>query len=262
MYAKQRRFATDLAKKAGKITQRGFKLGMKSWYKKDKTVVTKANVQISQMVIRSVKKTFKDQSVLGEDGLDSAKKASKVWVCDPLNGTLMFMHGVPNCAFSLAYVEEGRPVVGVVFDPFTNRMFQAVKGKGAYLNGKRIYVSTKSDVKYSLMGLSCWKEKNSFANISDLYRKMINEGVDIFDLGSITYHGMLVAAGQFEGSVHPSIAPHNSAALKIIVEEAGGKVTDLFGEDQRYDQKIKGCIISNGLVHGELVKFVRASIYS
>jgi myo-inositol-1(or 4)-monophosphatase len=260
--SKERKFAIELAKKAGKIMQRDFKVGMKSWYKKDKTVVTKADVQINHMVIRSIRKMFPEHSVLAEEESDMSKKSSKVWVCDPLDGTLMFMHGVPNCVFSLAYVEDGKPVIGVVFDPFTNRMFYAEKGKGAYLNGKRIYVSTKSDIKYSSIGLCCWKDRGAFADITDIYKKLVkDETADVFDIGSITYLGVLVAAGQFEASIHPATAPHDSAALKIIVEEAGGRVTDLFGDEQRYDQKIKGCIISNGLVHGELVKLVRSSIY-
>jgi myo-inositol-1(or 4)-monophosphatase len=258
--SKERKFAVDIAKKAGKIMQRDFKTGMKSWYKKDKIAVTKANIQISSMVARSVKKNFHDHSILLEE--DESKKTGRVWVCDPLNGTLMFIHGVPNCVFSLACVENGRPVVGVIYDPFINRMFYAEKGKGAFLNGKKIHVSTKSDIKYSLMGLSCWKERGSFADITDLYKKLIRETVDVIDMGSVAYHGMLVAAGQFEASIHPSISANSSAAIKIIVEEAGGKVTDLFGDEQRYDGKIKGCIISNGLVHEELVKIVRASIYS
>jgi myo-inositol-1(or 4)-monophosphatase len=260
--SKERKFAIDMAKKAGKIIQRDFKLGMKSWYKKDKTVVTKTDVQINKIIMRSVKKMFPDHSILAEEGSDMSKKSSKVWVCDPIDGTLMFLHGVPTCVFSLALVIDGRPVLGVVYDPFTNRMFYAEKGKGSYLNGKRIFVSTKSDLKYSLMGICCWKDKGAFTDISDLYKKLIKENVDVLDLGSIAYLGVLVAAGQFEASVHPASASHDSASLKILVEEAGGKVTDLFGDEQRYDQKIKGCIISNGLVHEELSKIVRSSVYS
>ncbi len=260
-YAKERRFAIAVAKNAGKVIQRDFKMGMKSWYKKDKTVVTNTDIKINRMVTRLVKRTFKGHSILAEEGSDPAL-GNKVWVCDPLDGTLMFLHGVPTCVFSLAFLEEGKPMVGVIFDPFTNRLFWAEKGKGAYLNGKRINVSTKSDIKYSLMAMTCWKERGAFANISDLYRKLINENVNVIDMFSIAYTGVLVAAGQFEASVHPATASHDSAALKIIVEEAGGKVTDMFGEDQRYDKKIKGCIISNGLVHEELAKIVRASLYS
>jgi myo-inositol-1(or 4)-monophosphatase len=262
MHSKERRFAVDLAKKAGKIIQRDFKLGMKSWYKKDKTTITKADIQINRMVMRSVKKAFPEHSFLDENENAASKKSDKVWMCEPLDGTLMFTHGIPTCVFSMAFVEDGKPVVGVIYDPFANRLFYAEKGRGAYLNGKRINVSTKTDIKYALMGMSCWKDRGSFANISELYRKLIQENVDVLDIPSVAYLGILVAAGQFEASVHPATTPRGSAALKVIVEEAGGKVTDLFGDEQRYDQKIKGCIISNGLVHSELVKIVRSSIYS
>ncbi len=260
-YAKERRFAVEIAKKAGRVIQRDFKLGMKSWYKKDKTVVTNTDVRINRMVVSQVRKAFKGHTVLGEEASDPSIN-NKVWVCDPLDGTLMFLHGIPACAFSLAYVEDGKPVVGVIFDPFTNRLFWAEKGKGAFLNGKKINVSTKSDIKYSLMGMTCWKDRGAFTNITDLYKKLINDDVSVIDMFSIAYTGVLVAAGQIEASVHPATASHDSAALKVIVEEAGGKVTDLFGEEQRYDRKIKGCIISNGLVHAELAKIVRSSLYS
>lgn len=260
--SKEKKFAIDMAKKAGKIIQKDFKLGMKSWYKKDKNVVTKTDIKINSMVMRSVKRMFKEHSVLSEEQSDMTNKSSKVWVCDPLDGTLMFTHGVPLCVFSLAYVVDGRPILGAIFDPFANRLFFAEKGKGAYLNGKRIYVSTKTDIKYSLMGVSIWKERGAFANISELYKKLIDQDVSVLDTLSITYLGTLVAAGQFEACVHPATTSRDSAALKIIVEEAGGKVTDLFNEEQRYDGKIKGCIISNGLVHEELSKIVRSSVYS
>ncbi|MBN2202879.1 MAG: inositol monophosphatase [Candidatus Aenigmarchaeota archaeon] len=261
-YAKERRLAIDLAKKSGKIIQRGFKLGMKSWYKEDKTVVTKADIKINNMVLRSIKKAFPGHSVISEEKSNIVENNEKTWVCDPIDGTLMFLRGVPSCVFSLAYLEEGKPKLGVVFDPFMNRMFHAVIAKGAFLNRKRINVSTKTDLKYSVVGLSCWKERGAFADISDIYRKLLQNTADLFDLGSTAYQGMLVASGHFEGSIHPATSPYDSAALKIIVEESGGKMTNLFGEDQRYDQKIKGCVISNGLVHKELVEIARSSLYS
>jgi myo-inositol-1(or 4)-monophosphatase len=261
MYYEEKRLAISLAKRAGRMMKENFKLGMKSWSKSDETMVTNTDIVINQMVIEAIKEKFPEHDILSEEASDTAKKSSKVWVCDPLDGTLMFMHGIPNCVFSLAFLEDGKPVFGVIYDPFTKRMFSAEIGKGAFLNGEKIRVSIKAELKYAPIGICCWKERGAMMSLTKAYKNLIDDNAaDVFDIGSIAYLGTLVAAGEFSASIHPATSPHDSAALKVIVEEAGGTVTNLFGNEQRYDGKINGCIISNGLIHDKLVRIVKKSI--
>lgn len=237
-------FAIDLAKQAGQNIRDGFVLGIKKEWKADHTPVTAVDLKNNQLVLDAVAKTFPDHSVLAEEGSNIIKNSKYTWVCDPVDGTVPFSHGIPTCVFSLALVEDGVPVLGVIYDPFLDRMFVAELGSGAFLNGKKISVNKKDlsrgVIAWSNRGMSEVKER--FPNLS------------IICLWCICYEGVLVASGELQACFYNYVNAHDIAALKVIVEEAGGKVTDRFGNEQRYDGPIKGALISNGLVHNQLIE--------
>lgn len=252
------RFALSLAKQASSLIKKNFTLSMKKQWKDDNSPVTATDLEINQLVIEAVKKKFPEHAVLGEE--DSLKRvaADYVWVCDPIDGTIPFAHGVPTCVFVLALVHKGRSIFGVVSDPFLNRVFSAWKNGGSWLNGQRCRVSRQKVLKNSLLGVAHWKLAPF--NLSHLAARLSDLDVKIMNVGSIAYLSALVAGGEFVGTVYAGDTPYETAALKIIVEEAGGLVTDLFGEDQRYDQAIKGHIVSNGYVHDSLLRIVRMAM--
>ncbi|KKP88083.1 hypothetical protein A2456_00315 [Candidatus Nomurabacteria bacterium RIFOXYC2_FULL_36_19] len=252
-----KRFAIDLAKQAGKIIRNDFKLGMKKKWKANNTPLTKTDLIINQLVIDSVKQTFPNHSILSEEGNDFSEKSDYVWVCDPLDGTIPFSHGIPVCAFSLALVYKGESILGVVYDPFMDRMFFAEKGKGAFMNEKKISVSPRDTLKHSLLSVVHWN--NAPFDFSRLAVVLKNEGVRISNI-SIAYMGALTAAGEFVGTIFPGNQPNDTAALKVLVEEAGGKVTNIFGNEQRYDRPIKGHLVTNGLLHTALLKLIQKHV--
>lgn len=248
-------FAIGLARQAGKIIETNFLLGMKKEWKADNTPITETDIAINNLVITSVKKEFPCHSVLAEEGDDFSDKSEFVWVCDPVDGTIPFSHGVPTCVFSLALVQNGKSILGVVYDPFMDRLFFAEKNKGAFLNNKKISVSSNTNIKNSLLGICYWKEAQfDFSPLVEILKK---ESAKIMDVISITYMGALVSNGEFAGTIFPGNKSHDTAALKVIVEEAGGKVTDIFGNEQRYDREIKGHLITNGFLHKELVDIIK-----
>ncbi|MDR1032910.1 MAG: inositol monophosphatase, partial [Candidatus Nomurabacteria bacterium] len=125
-------FARRLAYAAGGVMLKYFRLGGGiSHYKEDNTIVTKADTEINQMVIDRVRATYPGHGVYGEEDSFGRDK-NELWVCDPIDGTNMFARGVPVAVFSLAFVVDGEPVMGVVYDPFTDRLYTAVKGEGAF----------------------------------------------------------------------------------------------------------------------------------
>lgn len=248
-------FAIDLAKRAGEIMRQNFKLGMSVEYKSDKSIVTEADIAINKMVIDKVKEEFPGHDILGEEESDIQANSEYLWVCDPIDGTSPFSHGVPTCAFSLALVKNGESIVGVCYDPFLDRMVFAEKNKGATLNNIDISVSnTQKPQENGLIDICSFIRARY--QLWPLYETFAKLGVRTSKLGSIVYPGMLVACGEATAAIFPHTGCHDIAALKIIVEEAGGKVTDLFGNEQRYDQAIKGAIVSNGKIHDLLVKEV------
>jgi len=245
-------FAIKLAKQAGKIIKDNFTSNMKKEWKSDNTPVTETDLKINQLVIDAVKKHFPTHSIIAEEGSYKVDNSEYSWVCDPVDGTIPFSHGIPTCAFSLALVKNGAPILGVIYDPFIDRLFFAEKGKGAFLNNKKIHVSTTSDFDKSLIGLTAGKKDSLeiFEKLTDLKARVVGHW-------SIVYPGMLVATGDLIATIGRKLSVWDVAALKIIVEEAGGKVTSLLGEEQRYDGEIKGCLITNGEVHNKIVETIK-----
>jgi len=130
--------------------------------------------------------------------------------------------------------------------------------EGAMLNNEPIRVSERTMVKESLIGIVYWK--NAPFDFSQFTEVIRNEQAKIMVIASIAYMASLVACGEFVATLFPGDRPHDSAALKIIIEEAGGRVTDVYGNEQRYDRAIQGHIASNGVLHDQFVELVRNTV--
>lgn len=251
-------FAKEIAYQAGKIMLNYFKGDNGASYKYDQTIVTKADKEINEYLIRRVKETFPTHSVDGEE--EQFGDSKYVWVCDPVDGTAMYARHIPVAVFSLALVVEGKSQVGVVYDPFTDNLYSAIKGKGAYRNDVKIHVNDIAlDDMRSMSHFDMWPAAEY--QIYDAIKKL-GEKTYFIGVGSIIRACMCVANGDFNLAVFPGTKHKNCdiAAVKVIVEEAGGKVTNLFGEEQRYDTDIKGAIVSNGLVHEEVIETIKKYI--
>jgi len=237
---------------------RHFSSRIKKSYKLDHSPVTKADLDINKLVIQGIKRHFPMHDVLGEEESHLVNSSEYAWVCDPIDGTIPYSYGIPVSVFSLALTHHGKPILGIVYDPFQKKIFFAEKGKGTTLNGKKIHVSPKKELEHAFIGMDWWWHTKY--DFTSLYPTLQSKNVHLINLGSITHMAALVASGQLQATIFPGRKSHDTAAVKIIVEEAGGKVTDLFGEEQRYDQDIRGHIVSNGFLHQKLVKLVRDHI--
>ena len=248
-------FAKDIANKAKEIMLKYFDEKNNSNYKQDNTIVTKADTEINEYLINRVKDTFPTHSVDGEE--ESFGKSEYTWVCDPIDGTAMYARHIPVAVFSLALVVSGNPIIGVVYDPFTDSLYSAIKGKGAYKNDEKINVN---DINFndmrSVSHYDMWS--NSQYNIYDAIKELGSKTY-MLSIGSIARACMCIASGEFNLAIFPGKKHKNCdiAAAKVIVEEACGKVTSLFGDEQRYDTDIDGAIISNGIVHKEAIDTIK-----
>lgn len=251
-------FAVKLARQAGQMMLEHFTLGSQVNFKEGYSPVTETDIKINTLVIEEVKKQFPEHGVLAEEESYMNSHPEYIWVCDPIDGTIPYSHGVPIATFSLALTLNGTPILGVVLDPFQNRLFVAEKGNGATLNNRPIHVSRSVDFGKAIIVYESWARAKYDVLPTIKYLAGLDTKNIIFC--SVIYGGMMVAAGEFMAVIFPGIYPHDSATMKIIVEEAGGKVTDLFGNEQRYDQETKGAIVSNGAVHEQLIKIVGETI--
>ena len=184
--------------------------------------------------------------------------ANYKWVCDPVDGTAMYARHIPVAVFSLALVIDGKPHIGVVYDPFTDSLYTAIKDKGSFKNGVKLQVNdfALEDMR-SVSNFDAWPEAphNLIEAIKELGKKTY-----FVSIGSVIRACMCVANGEFNVSIFPGTKHKNCdiAAVKVIVEEAGGKVTDIFGNEQRYDRDINGAVISNGKIHDEVINVLKA----
>lgn len=254
-YDTELEFAKKLARAAGEIMRRNFVAGSVREWKEDTTPVTVTDTVINRLVIEKVAETFPDHNVVGEE--ESRQGSSDMtWVCDPVDGTMPFSHGLPISTFSLALTADGRPVLGVVYDPFMDRLFYAATGQGAFLNDQKITVSDNG-LQNALIDAEGFPSTKPVLDAGpELVSKLRAKGANVVSLWSIILPTALVAAGELTATIFNVTKPEDGAAIKVIVEEAGGCVTDLFGNEQRYDRPVRGFIASNGTVHDELVELL------
>ncbi len=247
--------AVDLATKAGEVMRKNFTTNMKKEWKDEHSPVTETDLAINEMALRDIKERFPSHSILSEEGDDFSAKSEYVWICDPIDGTHNFSHGIPTATFALALCREGTPILGIIYDPFLNRLFSAEKGLGAFLNGKPIKVSNHAVLKSTIIGMGKIKKiRNLFPVMEEGY----GHGVSFITGLSIHYMSSLVAAGEFAASFFGGTAPHDMTATAVIVTEAGGRVTDLDGNvPERYDRDMEGQLCSNGIIHDELLGLLR-----
>ncbi len=257
MYDEHLVFAKSVALEAGEVMLKYFGTVMDNEQKEDDTIVTVADKEINTMVINRVNEIYSDHAVIGEE--ESRHKDTKhAWVCDPIDGTNPFAMSLAVSVFSLAYVYDGEPLVGVIYDPFAKRLFWACKGGGAYVNDEPLSVSTDNFIPGARVNFDWWA-KAEFDILPKLTQLSKDTGVYLLSPGSTTHMAALVAQGDFVASIFCGTKGKcmDIAAAKVIVEEAGGKVTDMYGHDQRYDGDINGAIVSNGVVHEQLVNLMK-----
>ncbi len=246
--------ALDLAQRSGEVMRKNFKLGMKKEWKDDRSPVTETDTAINEMILKEIKARYPDHSILSEEGSDHDEAHEYVWICDPVDGTHNFSHGIPTATFALALLYKRQAVLGVILDPFEYRLYSAEKGKGAFLNGKPMRVSASTSLKKTLIGMGKTRSiKNMFPVMDELYQR----GVSMITGLSIHYLSALVASGEFSASIFGGSSAHDMTPAKIIVEEAGGRVSDLYGNTpSRFDQDMPGQLCSNSGVHDELLSIL------
>ena len=252
-------FAKKLAKDAEAIALKYFGFETETTWKEDNTPLTKADTEINDLIIKRINETFPAHSIYGEEKSLIKDGSKYIWVCDPIDGTYAFSCGLPIFVFSLAVVDQstGQPVLGLVNDPVMKNMYWAVKGGGAFRNDIKIFTSKNDTLTNTYLNSGASGRTVGFSNLP-LMKLLSEKKCLVLRYPSFIYGGIQVANGKYVGAVLYTKAGHDVAALKIITEEAGGKVTDLNGDERRYDQDGLGCIISNGILHEEILECVKA----
>jgi len=239
--------AMDVVREAGGILRKNVRETGEIFFKGAVNLVTKSDTESQELIFRRLSSLFPGHDFLAEEGLAALSGAEFRWVFDPLDGTTNFAHKFPVFCVSLGLEHRGRLVCGVVFDPMRDEMFWGERGGGAFQNGERIRVSTVNDLDKSLLATGfSYDIRETKTNISQFNRFLLrSQGVR--RCGSAALDLCYVACGRLEGFWEMKLSPWDTAAGALIVEEAGGRVSDFGGRPVNiYHPEV---VASNRLVH-------------
>ncbi|MFA5779248.1 MAG: inositol monophosphatase family protein [Elusimicrobiota bacterium] len=240
---------------AGKILKKYYLESFKIEYKGTRNPVTAADKNSEKAIIKILGKKFPDIDFLCEEscGEINRRKNGLVWIIDPLDGTVNFIHKLPVFSISLALYDGNKALFGIVYNPISGEFFHAIKSKGAYFNGKKIGVSKINDLKHSLVvtGFPYDYEKRQ-KSVDEKFRKFCLNVEGLRRLGSASIDMCYVACGWFDGFWEEGLKPWDVAAGAIIVKEAGGNVTDFAGEDNYLFGET--LVASNSKIHNQMVE--------
>ena len=221
-------------------------------------LVTEADHASDKAIQDVIKKAFPDHGIISEETAEVISESEYKWIIDPIDGTINFANGIPICCVSIGLEHNGKMLMGAVYNPILKEFFFAEKGKGATLNGKKISVSNKDDVLRSCLVTGFpYTYLDQPNGPLQAFERLIRRGIPVRRLGSAAIDLCWVAAGRFDGFYEHQLNAWDSAAGFIIVEEAGGKVTDLNGDT--YSPYQPGIIATNGFLHDELVEWVKGN---
>ena len=218
-------------------------------------LVTEADHASEKAILDVIKKEFPGHYILSEEAGEIIQDSSYKWIIDPIDGTVNFAHSIPLCCVSIAVEYNGEIVLASVYNPIMNELFFAEKGKGSTLNDKQIRVSKKQNVINACLVTGF---PYTYLDVPNgplqIFEKLIRKGIPVRRLGSAATDLCWVAAGRFDGFYEHKLQAWDSAGGYLIVEEAGGKVTDFKGN--KFSPYQPHILATNGEIHDEMLAVI------
>ncbi len=244
----------QISKEAGEIIREGFGTNFSVEYKTNLSdYVTAVDKKSEAAIIEFIKKEFPTHAVLAEESGEHKSTSDYLWVIDPLDGTSNFAHGLPIFAVSIGLQKNGETICGVVYDVMRDEIYSSEKGSGSFRNGQKLQVSTNDDLRKSMLvtGFPYDIQDNPDFAI-ERFSAFLKTSSAVRRLGSAAIDMCYVAAGVFDGFWEVHLHPWDICAGKLIVEEAGGVVTNFTGEV--IDIYSKQILATNGKVQKRMVE--------
>lgn len=229
--------AKRCALKAGEILREGFNRPKHIEYKGMGDPVTEFDRRSEDLIVGMIRERFPDHAILAEESTDVKSSSGVRWIIDPLDGTVNFTHSVPLIAVSIAAEVDGRITAGVIYNPILNDLYEAAEGHGAYHNGRRIRVSAIDTPAKSLVITGFPYRRDRVEEVISPMRLFIEKYEAFRRLGSAAVDMAYIAAGKGEGFYEEGLKPWDTAAGCVIVREAGGIVTDFYGNEYRPENR-------------------------
>ncbi len=223
--------AIEASETAGNIIVKRFRTISSIRYKGKDNPVTDVDLLAEETIVDIISRQFPEHNILSEEVHTVDRGSRYTWVIDPLDGTMNFTMGIPLVAVSVALALDDIPLLGAIYDPIRKEMFTAVHGKGALLNGKLIAVSKKQRLQDAVVGLDLGYDDAARQRALETAVSIRPQIQTLRVIGSAVLGLCYVACGRFDVYFHPSIYPWDIMAAAVLITEAGGKVTDLYGEE-------------------------------
>ena len=220
-------------------------------FKGEIDIVTEADRMSEALILSAISRQYPDHDILSEES-DATLKGSRFrWIIDPLDGTTNYAHGYPVFCVSIALERDGEVCLGAVFNPMLDEMFTAEKGIGSFLNGRRLRVSATENLSHGLLATGFpYDIRESKDNNINYFIEMAKRARAVRRAGSAALDLAYVAAGRFDGFWELKLQPWDTAAGSLLVREAGGLVTDLFGTP--FSLLSLHVLASNGILHEDM----------
>jgi myo-inositol-1(or 4)-monophosphatase len=246
----------DVIERAGDILLDGMHRDVKANYKGKSDIVTEIDLKSELFLKEELLKIFKGYKIVAEETANKLVDDSRVIYIDPLDGTTNYYHKFPFFAISVAVYNDGLPIEAAIYNPYYKELFVASKGEGAFLNGKKLCVSNKKVLEESLIvtGFTSGVIQKEGKHLVEILKKISESSHGIRRIGSAALDLCYVAMGVFEGFYEKGLKPWDVAAGKLIVTEAGGKISDIDGEKHEVDSGF--IVATNGLIHEELLSIL------
>jgi myo-inositol-1(or 4)-monophosphatase len=250
--------AIDAARAGGAIVRDGFDRGVTAHYKRRFDPVTEIDHASEAAVLSIISERRPDDAILAEES-GGTIPGGRLWVVDPLDATVNFVHGIPHVAVSVGLWEDDRPLAGVIYDPLRDECFSAAAGQGAHLNGRRLSVSETDELDRSVTATGFPYDHGDYPDeYAAVLEAVLGSVNGIRRFGSAALDLAWVAAGRYEGYWELGLQPWDQAAGILIVREAGGRVTDFNGDDSVPATPM--VLASNGLVHDALREIIEPAL--
>ncbi len=238
---------------AGKILRDSYGKKIKISNKGVIDLITEIDQRSEDYLVNAIKSRFPNHRVITEESGIILGDENQAWYIDPLDGTVNYAHGVPIFSVSIAYVDNGKVELGGIYDPMHKEYFYASRGGGAWLNGHKLVVSNAKNLDQSLLVTGFpYDVRTNPNNNMDHYVNLGLKSRGVRRLGSAAIDMAYVAAGRFDGFWEISIFGWDIAAGSLIVKEAGGKVTDVYGKPE-YLYPVTSILATNSKIHDEML---------
>jgi myo-inositol-1(or 4)-monophosphatase len=258
MWEQEIAVARQAAQEAGQILRHMLGKVNRISKKAEIDLVTEADLQSEKAILDIISRKFPEDSILSEERGESRHLPDRVWLIDPLDGTTNFAHCLPFFAISIALEVKKNIVLGLVFNPYWEEYFEAVEGMGAFLKQKPIQVSQTMELGEALLVTGFpYDVHQKPQRVMELFQKMLVRAQGIRRLGSAAIDLCYVAAGRFDGFWEAGLKPWDTAAGMIILQEAGGKLSNY--DSEPYSPYSKSIVASNPFIHSAMLRALNAS---